>query len=143
MDLPVARAGTTLILAAALLRRRSLDALLTVDETASSLGVDVEGLRREVFLASALGTAALVSLAGVIGFVGLMVPHLARAFVGVRHGPLILTAAVGGAILMLAGDLASRLLLAPQELPIGIVTAAVGGGFVLLLTLRHGPGATS
>ena len=90
-----------------------------------------------VFLFSALATAALVALAGVIGFVGLMVPHLARGVVGVRHGPLVIVSALLGSILMLGGDLLSRTILAPQELPVGIVTAAAGGVFVLALALRR------
>ena len=72
-----------------------------------------------------------------IGFVGLMVPHVARALVGVRHGPLVVTAALMGAALMLGGDLLSRTVLAPQELPVGIVTAAAGGLFVLVLVVRR------
>jgi iron complex transport system permease protein len=90
-----------------------------------------------VFVLCALSTAALVALSGVIGFVGLMVPHLARSLVGVRHGALILASALIGAILLLASDLVSRTLLAPQELPIGIVTSALGAIFVLTLVLRR------
>ncbi len=90
-----------------------------------------------MFLLCALSTAALVALAGVIGFVGLMVPHVARALVGVRHGPLVASRALLGAALLLGGDLVSRTALAPQELPVGIVTAAAGGLFVLALVVRR------
>ena len=72
-----------------------------------------------------------------IGFVGLMVPHLARAIAGVRHGGLVATSALIGAILLLASDLVSRVALAPQELPVGIVTSALGAAFVLTLVLRR------
>ena len=133
----LAIAGSLVAIVTGLSRRAHLDALLGGEETASSLGVDVARLRVVVFLFSALATAALVALAGVIGFVGLMVPHLARGVVGVRHGPLIVASALFGSILMLGGDLLSRTILAPQELPVGIVTGAAGGVFVLALAVRR------
>ncbi|BDA84619.1 hypothetical protein Sa4125_21610 [Aureimonas sp. SA4125] len=117
--------------------RSRLDALLGGEETATSLGVDVGKLRLLVFALAALATASLVALSGVIGFVGLMVPHLARALVGVRHGALVATSALLGAILLLVSDLASRVVLAPQELPVGIVTSAAGALFVLAVVLRR------
>ncbi|MBV9221447.1 MAG: iron chelate uptake ABC transporter family permease subunit [Methylobacteriaceae bacterium] len=135
-NIPVALFGAAIVLITGLIAHRQLDALLAGDDTAQSLGVDVGRLRTGMFLLSALATAALVSLAGVIGFVGLMVPHLARALVGVRHIALVMTSALLGAIALLAGDLLSRTLMAPQELPVGIVTAAAGGAFVLGLVLR-------
>lgn len=136
-NVPIALAGSGVAVATGLAYRGQLDALLAGEETAASLGVDVARLRIVVFLLSALATAALVALAGVIGFVGLMVPHLARGLVGVRHGPLIVTSALIGGILMLGGDLLSRIVLAPQELPVGIVTAAAGGLFVLALVVKR------
>ncbi len=138
-NVPLAVAGSVVAIATGLSYRSHLDALLGGEETAASLGVDVGRTRVFVFLWSALSTAALVALAGVIGFVGLMVPHLARGLVGVRHGPLIVASALFGSILMLGGDLLSRTILAPQELPVGIVTAAAGGLFVLALVVK-GPG---
>ncbi|WP_237479648.1 FecCD family ABC transporter permease [Lichenibacterium dinghuense] len=139
-NLPVGLAGAGVAIATGLGLRAQLDALLAGEDTAASLGVDVRRLRGAVFLLCALSTAALVALAGVIGFVGLMVPHVARALVGVRHGPLVATSALMGAALLLGGDLVSRTVLAPQELPVGIVTAAAGGLFVLALVVRR-PGA--
>jgi iron complex transport system permease protein len=136
-NLPLAVLGAGLAVATGLFGRAQLDALLGGDETAASLGVDVARFRLLVFLLASLTTAALVALSGVIGFVGLMVPHLARGLVGVRHGPLVVTSALLGAILLLGGDLVSRVVLAPQELPVGIVTAAAGGIFVLGLVLRR------
>lgn len=136
-NVPLALAGSGLALATGLVFRTQLDALLGGEETAESLGVDVARLRLVVFLCSALATAALVAIAGVVGFVGLMVPHLARGLVGVQHGALVVTAGMLGALLMLGGDLVSRVVLAPQELPVGIVTAAAGGVFVLALVLRR------
>lgn len=136
-NLPLGLAGAGIALATGLGFRAELDALLAGEDTAASLGVDVHRLRGTVFLLCALSTAALVALAGVIGFVGLMVPHVARALVGVRHGPLVVASALVGAVLMLGGDLLSRTVLAPQELPVGIVTAAAGGLFVLALVVRR------
>jgi iron complex transport system permease protein len=136
--MPLGVFGLMLALLTGLVLRRPLDALLAGDETALSLGVNVRRLRAGVFFCCALATASLVAVSGVIGFIGLMVPHLARALVGVRHGRLSVTALLLGAILLLAGDLASRLLLAPQELPVGIITAAAGAFFILGLIGRRG-----
>lgn len=133
---PLVCAGLLLILAYALYRSRWLDALLTGDLTASTLGVPVARLRFFLFFVAALATAVFVSVAGVIGFVGLMVPHIARGIVGPLHGRLIPAAALVGAILLTGSDILSRLLLAPQELPVGIVTTSIGSAFVFLLLIR-------
>ncbi|TFZ53210.1 iron ABC transporter permease [Serratia proteamaculans] len=119
------------------LRWRSLDGLLAGEQTAGTLGINTRRLRTEVFLCCSLATALLVALTGVIGFVGLMVPHLARPFTGVRHRRLLPLVGVLGAILLSAGDLLSRVITAPQELPIGIITAGLGGIFVLAILLRR------
>lgn len=136
-NLPLATAGVALVFAFAGFRHRQLDALLAGEDAAESLGVSVASLRLQTFVIAAIATAVLVSLAGVIGFVGLIVPHLARAVAGVRHLPLLTTCAVIGVCLLLASDLASRIILAPQELPVGIVTASIGGAFVIWLVLRR------
>ncbi|MEM6303888.1 MAG: iron ABC transporter permease [Pseudomonadota bacterium] len=133
---PLVAAGLALILCYALLRARWLDALLTGDLTASTLGVPVTRLRFTAFFVAALATAAFVSVAGVIGFVGLMVPHIARGIAGPLHTPLIPTAALVGAALLTGSDIISRLLLAPQELPVGVVTTSIGAVFVFLLLFR-------
>lgn len=135
-NLGLAAAGAALAVGGGLALHRRLDALLAGEEAAASLGVDVGRLRLAVFALSALSTAALVSLAGVVGFVGLMVPHLARALAGVRHRRLVAASALIGAPLVMAADLLSRTLLAPQELPLGVFTAAAGGAFVLALVAR-------
>lgn len=120
-----------------LARHRALDGLLAGDEAASSLGLSPARLRTEIFIVAALATACFVALTGVIGFVGLMVPHLARSLSGALHGRLLVLSALAGGILMLASDLACRTLLGPQELPIGIATAALGGIFVIYLVIRQ------
>ena len=133
---PLVCAGLLLILTYSLYRSRWLDALLTGDLTAATLGVPVRGLRFSMFFVAALGTAVFVSVAGVIGFVGLMVPHIARGIVGPLHGQLLPTAAIVGAALLTGSDVLSRLLLAPQELPVGIVTTSIGSVFVFLLLFK-------
>ncbi|GAB5437668.1 MAG: iron ABC transporter permease [Falsiruegeria mediterranea] len=133
---PLVCAGLLLVLTYALYRSRWLDALLTGDLTASTLGVPVQRLRFSMFFVAALATAVFVSVAGVIGFVGLMVPHIARGITGPLHGNLVPTAAIVGAILLTGSDILSRLLLAPQELPVGIVTTSIGSMFVFALLFR-------
>jgi iron complex transport system permease protein len=118
------------------LRWRALDALLAGEQTAHSMGVNVAHLRTETFLCCALSTAFLVSLTGVIGFVGLMVPYLARRLVGVRHRLSVPMCGLLGAMLLTGGDMLSRSLIPHQELPIGIITAGLGGAFIVSLLLR-------
>lgn len=137
-NLPFALAGLGLLLVFATAYRRHLDGLLAGDEVAASLGARPVVLRTTVILVCALATASFVSLCGVIGFVGLMVPHLVRAVTGPLHGALILGAAVVGAGLLVGSDILARIILAPQDLPIGIVTASLGALFVIVLVLRSG-----
>ncbi|MEL6958710.1 MAG: iron ABC transporter permease [Pseudomonadota bacterium] len=133
---PLVCAGLLLILAYAAYRARWLDALLTGDVTASTLGVPVQRLRFLMFFIAALATAVFVSVAGVIGFIGLMVPHIARGIAGPLHRNLIPTAAIVGACLLTGSDIVSRVVLAPQELPVGIVTTSIGALFVFVLLYR-------
>jgi iron complex transport system permease protein len=136
-NLPLAAFGLAVILAYALRNHRNLDAFLAGENTAESLGVRVHHTRNIVFVFCAFSTAIFVSVAGVIGFVGLMIPHIARHLGGQLHAGLVVTCALLGAMLILLSDLAARLLLAPQELPIGIVTSSVGAFFVVTLLLRR------
>ena len=132
----IAGAGLAAVAGFAILRRGELDALLAGDETAHGLGVDPDRLRTAVFAIASLSTACFVALSGVIGFVGLMVPHLARAAAGIGHGRSIAPAGIAGAVLLLACDLLARTVLVPQELPVGVVTAALGATFMVGLLLR-------
>ena len=109
---------------------------LGADE-AHSLGVDPERSAMFFLLVSCMITAAVVSVSGIIGFVGLLVPHLLRFFTGPDHRRLIPAAAAGGACLMLLADLAARTVLAPQEIPVGVITACVGGPFFLAMLGRY------
>lgn len=139
-NLPLALVGLAAILIYALYNHHNLDALLAGENTAESLGIRVTRIRNTVFIVCAFSTAIFVSVAGVIGFVGLMIPHIARRFSGQLHAGLIVTCALLGATLILLSDLAARLLLAPQELPIGIVTSSIGAFFVVTVLLRKRPG---
>lgn len=115
---------------------REIDVLSLGEDTAASLGVDSERSGRRVFLLAALLAAATVSAAGLIGFIGLVVPHIARRL-GLRaHRPLIIAAALVGATLVVAADLAARTLVPPTELPLGAITALLGVPFFLVQLRR-------
>ncbi len=119
-------------LVACLFYGRILDAFAFGDEAAAALGVDVGRARLGLFAITAVMTATIVSMVGSIGLVGLVVPHAARFLVGPLHGRLLPACAVVGAIFMVLADVASRVLIPGQSLPIGVVTALVG---VLLFAL--------
>lgn len=131
-----AAVGVLCLVILLLKRYRELDTLLVSEQTTHSLGINVHRLQSEVFLCCAFCTASIVSLTGVIGFIGLMVPHLVRPFSGMTHKLALPLIALWGAVILLLGDVVSRTVLAPQELPVGIVTAALGGVFVLYLVWR-------
>jgi len=117
-------------------RAQALNALLLGESEARHLGVAVERLKRELVFCTALGVGAAVAAAGMIGFIGLVVPHLVRLLVGPDHRVLLPASALAGASLLLLADLFARLILSPAELPIGIVTALIGAPFFLYLLLR-------
>ena len=111
--------------------------MLLGEAEAHHLGYDVEREKRFAVLLVALGTGAAVSVSGIIGFVGLVVPHLIRLLIGPNHVILLPASALLGASLVLIADLVSRHIVLPAELPIGIVTACVGGPFFLWLLSRR------
>jgi iron complex transport system permease protein len=117
-------------------RAKALNALLLGESEARHLGVDVENLKRELIFCTALGVGAAVAAAGMIGFIGLIVPHLVRLLTGPDHRVLLPASALAGACLLLFADIVARLVLAPAELPIGIVTAFLGAPFFLYLLVR-------
>lgn len=117
-------------------RAKALNALLLGESEARHLGVNVEALKRELVFCTALGVGAAVAAAGLIGFIGLVVPHLVRLLVGPDHRVLLPASALAGASLLLFADLFARMVLAPAELPIGIVTALLGAPFFLYLLVR-------
>ncbi|MFY1666519.1 FecCD family ABC transporter permease [Pseudomonas sp. Pseu.R1] len=120
-------------------RARALNALLLGESEARHLGIEVERLKRELVLCIALGVGAAVAAAGLIGFVGLIVPHLVRLLAGPDHRVVLPASALAGASLLLFADVFARLVLAPAELPIGIVTAFIGAPFFLFLLVRGRP----
>ncbi|HET6566408.1 MAG TPA: iron ABC transporter permease [Rhodothermales bacterium] len=116
---------------------RPLDALLLGEEAAFNLGVPVETVKRVLLVVTALVTGTLVAAAGVIGFVGLIVPHAVRSLTGVPHRRVLPVSFLAGAIFMIWVDLAARTLLPAQELPVGILTAVCGVPFFLYLLRRR------
>lgn len=118
-------------------RAAALNALLLGEAEARHLGIDVERLKRELILLVALGVGLAVACAGVIGFVGLVVPHMVRTLAGPDHHSLLPLAGLGGGLLLLLADIASRLVIQPAELPVGLVTALLGAPFFILLLLQQ------
>ncbi|MEU3373799.1 iron ABC transporter permease [Streptomyces sp. NPDC006660] len=127
-------AGTLLLIALA----RPLDLLLVGEEGATVLGLDTGRFRAAAFVLASLLTGVLVAYTGSIGFVGLMVPHAARMAVGAAHRALLPVAALGGAAFLVLADLAARTVAAPQDIPVGVLTALTGGPFFLWMLRGHG-----
>ena len=117
----------------------ALNLLTLGEEAARSLGVEVERVKRVVFTASALLTGAVVAFSGLIGFVGLIVPHAVRLVFGADHRLLLLASGILGGMFLMVADTVARTLLSPAEIPVGVVTALVGGPiFLYLLVQRRG-----
>jgi iron complex transport system permease protein len=112
---------------------RELDLLAFGDETALQLGVEVEKVKRILFFATALMVGAIVSVSGLVGFVGLIVPHMVRLVIGPRHRYLLPAAALFGAIFLVISDTIARTILDPVEIPVGVITAMLGGPFFIYL----------
>lgn len=132
--LPFAVVGSFVLYAYA----RDLNLFALGEESARHLGIETESLKRRLIAATALLTAAAVSVSGTIGFVGLMVPHITRRMVGPDHRILLPCSALLGALLMIAADTVARTALAPGEIPVGIITALLGAPFFLYLLRRAG-----
>lgn len=124
-----------------ILNGRRLNTLLNGTDLASSLGIATGRFQLQLMALAALVTGSIVAVAGGIGFIGLVVPHIARLLVGADHRRLLVAAVLIGAVVLPLADIAARLLRAPAELPIGIVTAAIGAPF--FLWLLHSTGRTS
>ena len=117
---------------------RALDGLSLGESTAASLGLPLLPLRAALIGILALATGTAVAQTGLIAFVGLAAPHLVRSVVHVTHGNLMLLASLTGGVLLSSADLLARWLIAPQELPVGVLTAVLGGGYLLWLMHRGG-----
>lgn len=118
-------------------RARPLDALVAGDAAATTFGVPVGRVRVELFVATAALTGIMVASSGAVGFVGLVVPHAVRMLVGGRHRRVLPLAALLGAVFMIWVDTGARIIAAPQELPVGIITALVGGPIFIILMRRR------
>ncbi|KJS08993.1 MAG: ABC transporter permease, partial [Hoeflea sp. BRH_c9] len=118
---------------------RALDAFTFGDEDAAALGIPVARIRLVMFAVTAVLTATIVSMVGAIGFVGLVVPHAARYVIGPLHLRLLPACAVVGAVFMVSADIASRVIVAQQTVPIGVVTALVGVPFFAIILYRARP----
>jgi len=115
---------------------RDVNAILTGEEVAEHLGVNTELVKKIILITGSLVTATAVSVGGIIGFVGLIVPHISRLIVGPDNRILVPFSAISGAIFLTFADLLARIILKPMEIPIGIITAAFGGPFFLYLLIK-------
>jgi iron complex transport system permease protein len=116
---------------------RDIDVLALGEESAAALGVDAERASRRVYVTASLLAAATVAAAGLVGFVGLVVPNMVRGAAGGRHRATLAASAVAGAALLVAADLLARTLRAPAELPLGAVTALIGVPFFLVQLRKY------
>ncbi|QIL83423.1 iron ABC transporter permease [Diaphorobacter sp. HDW4A] len=121
------------------LQTQALNALMMGDETAATLGVNTHALRRTLFVVVSLLTGVMVAASGAIGFVGLVVPHVARMLVGSDHRRVLPVAAVMGALFLVVVDLLARVLFSPMDVPVGVITALIGGPFFVWLLMRQTP----
>jgi iron complex transport system permease protein len=127
--LPYAAVTALLLLA----HRRLLDVLRVGETEAASLGVDITRLRLTVVAAATLGTAAAVAVSGLIGFVGIIIPHTVRLTAGASYRVVLPVSMIGGAAFLVLADIAARTAQAPAEVPIGVITAAIGAPFFLFV----------
>ncbi len=136
-QLPIPAACLVVGMGYLMAQARSLNALAMGAEPAASLGVDVARLRRNLFIVTSLMVGVAVAVSGVIGFVGLVVPHIVRLMVGSDHRRVLPVGVLFGASFMVVGDLLARTIVSPQEMPIGVITAFIGAPTLLVLIRRR------
>jgi len=136
-QLPIPAAALAAAMIYLMAQGRTLNALAMGSEPAASLGVDVHRLRRNLFVVTSLMAGVAVAVSGIIGFVGLVVPHIVRLMVGSDHRRVLPTGALFGASFMVLGDLLARTIVAPQEMPIGVITAFIGAPTLIVLIRRR------
>ena len=136
-QLPIPAACLVVAMGYLLAQARALNALAMGAEPAASLGVDVARLRRNLFIATSLMVGVAVAVSGVIGFVGLVVPHIVRLMVGSEHRRVLPVGVLFGASFMVVGDLLARTIVSPQEMPIGVITAFIGAPALIVLIRRR------
>jgi iron complex transport system permease protein len=134
--IPFVFIGGTVLIVFIYLFSNDLNIIATGEETAVYLGVETEKVKKTLFVVTSLLTGLAVSVSGLIGFVGLIIPHIARLIAGPDHRTLIPFSALLGAGFLVLADLLCRTVLAPSEIPIGVVTAILGGPFFLYLLKR-------
>jgi iron complex transport system permease protein len=117
------------------LQAKQLNALLLGESEARHLGIEVEKVKRYIILLTAIGVGAAVAVSGMIGFVGLIVPHIVRLTLGPDHRYLLIASAFLGALFLLIADMISRTIIAPAELPIGLITTIIGGPFFIAMVI--------
>ncbi|OXM57913.1 sugar ABC transporter substrate-binding protein [Amycolatopsis thailandensis] len=137
-SLPLAAFGVAVAVVVLLRYGTALDVLSMGDETAMSLGIDAAALRRWLFLLTAVVTGLLVAVSGSIGFVGLVLPHVVRMVAGSGHRRVLALAPLVGAVFLVWVDLLARTLVAPEELPLGVITALIGVPVFLVVMRRRG-----
>jgi iron complex transport system permease protein len=136
-QLPIPAACLLAAVGYLLAQGRALNALAMGAEPAAALGVDVARLRRNLFIVTSLMVGVAVAVSGVIGFVGLVVPHIVRLMVGSEHRRVLPTGVLFGASFMVVGDLLARTIVSPQEMPIGVITAFIGAPVLIVLIRRR------
>lgn len=136
-QLPIPAAALVVAIVYLAAQGRPLNALAMGAEPAASLGVDVQRLRRNLFVVTSLMVGVAVAVSGVIGFVGLVVPHIVRLMVGSDHRRVLPAGVLFGAAFMVAGDLLARTIVSPQEMPIGVITAFIGAPALIVLIRRR------
>lgn len=114
-----------------------LDALLLGESEAKHLGINVQSLKKKLILLTAVGVGVTVSMSGMIGFIGLIVPHLGRMLIGPSHKTLLPVSMVIGALLLLVSDMLARTVVAPLDMPVGIITALIGAPFFMYLLVKQ------
>ena len=137
-SLPLAAIAVVVAMVVLVRKSTTLDVLAMGDETAASLGTDVAALRRWLFLLTAVVTGLLVAVSGAIGFVGLVLPHVVRMVVGSGHRNVLVVAPLAGASFLVWVDLLARTLVAPEELPLGVITALIGVPVFIVVMRRRG-----
>ena len=136
-QLPIPAAALAAAMVYLMAQGRALNALAMGAEPAASLGVDVRRMRRNLFIVTSLMAGVAVAVSGIIGFVGLVVPHIVRLMVGSDHRRVLPTGVLFGAAFMVLGDLLARTIVAPQEMPIGVITAFIGAPTLIVLIRRR------
>ena len=136
-QLPIPAIAMAVAIGYLLAQARSLNALAMGTEPAASLGVDVHRLRRNLFVVTSLMVGVAVAVSGVIGFVGLVIPHIVRLMVGSDHRRVLPVGVLFGAAFMVFGNLLARTIVAPQEMPIGVITAFIGAPTLIVLIRRR------